>query len=284
MFSIIIPTFNNLEYLKLCLKSLKKNSKYNHEIILHVNEGTDGTIDFIKENNIEHTYTKENVGLCTATNLAASKAKSDFILYSHDDMYFCPDWDTTLNDEITNLNTNAYYLSGTMIERSSGHIQIDCGNDCDDFDEEKLLREYKKDKFFDHQGSHWAPHLIHKDYWNKIGGFSEEFNPGIGSDPDLNMKLWNCGVRIFKGLSKFRVYHFGSIVLRKKKNFLRNKGAETFLLKWGITPTFFVRFYLNGGSFKDGVIKCNKYEDPLNEPKRDLSFSILLSIYINLLY
>ena len=130
-----------------------------------------------------------------------------------------------------------------MIEKSSGHIQLDCGNDFKDFDEEKLLREHKKIKFFDHQGSHWAPHLIHKSYWDKIGGFSEEFNPGIGSDPDLNMKLWKSGVRIFKGISKFRVYHFGSIVLRKKKNFIKNKGSKTFLLKWGMTPTFFVKFY-----------------------------------------
>ena len=48
MFSIIIPTYNNLEYLKLCLKSIKKNSKFNHEIIIHVNEGTDGTLDYLK--------------------------------------------------------------------------------------------------------------------------------------------------------------------------------------------------------------------------------------------
>ena len=34
-------------------------------------------------------------------------------------------------------------------------------------------------------------HLIHRDLWNKVGGFSEEFYPGTGSDPDLNMKLWN---------------------------------------------------------------------------------------------
>ena len=31
-----------------------------------------------------------------------------------------------------------------------------------------------------------------------MGGFSEEFFPGTGSDPDLNIKLWNAGVRIFK--------------------------------------------------------------------------------------
>ncbi len=278
MFSIIVPTFNNIEYLKILLNSLKKNSKFNNEIILHVNEGSDGTIEYVKENNIKHTYTENNVGLCTATNLAASKATTNYILYTHDDMYFCPDWDEILNNEIKNLNTDAYYISGTMIEKSSGHIQLDCGSDYNDFDEEKFLREYNKNKFFDHQGSHWAPHLIHKNLWNKIGGFSEEFNPGIGSDPDLNMKLWKSGVRIYKGLSKFRVYHFGSIVLRKKKNFKRNKGAKTFLLKWGITPTFFVRFYLRGGRFENGIIKCNKYEGELKEPIKNISFSIRLML------
>ena len=41
MFSIIIPTYNNLEYLKLCLASIKKNSQYKHEIIIHINDGSD---------------------------------------------------------------------------------------------------------------------------------------------------------------------------------------------------------------------------------------------------
>ena len=51
MFSIIIPTFNNIEYLKKCIESIKKNSFYNtHEIIPHVNEGSDGTLDFLKNN------------------------------------------------------------------------------------------------------------------------------------------------------------------------------------------------------------------------------------------
>ena len=49
MFSIIIPTLNNLKYLKLCIESLKKNSKFNHEIIPHVNIGSDGTVEFLKK-------------------------------------------------------------------------------------------------------------------------------------------------------------------------------------------------------------------------------------------
>ena len=265
MFSIIIPTFNNLNYLSLCLDSIHKNSKYTHEIILHVNEGKDGTIDFARSNKIIHTYSANNIGLCSGVNLAAEKATKDYILYSHDDMYFCPDWDHVLNDEIKNINTTAFYFSGTMIEKNSGHIQLDCGDDYFNFDEKKLLENYNKTAFFNHQGSHWAPHLIHRYYWNKIGGLSEEFNPGIGSDPDLNFKLWKNNVRIFKGLEKFRVYHFGSISLRKKNNLVRNKGAKSFLRKWGITVDFFKKYYLRTGT---------KYTGPLNEPAKNFSYFV----------
>ena len=60
MFSIIIPTLNNLEYLKLCIKSLKKNSSFNHQIIAHVNVGNDGTIKLLKDRGIDFTYTNYN--------------------------------------------------------------------------------------------------------------------------------------------------------------------------------------------------------------------------------
>ena len=53
MFSIIIPTFNNIDYLKICLNSIKKNSSFDHEIIIHINEGVDGTLEFVKNNNIK---------------------------------------------------------------------------------------------------------------------------------------------------------------------------------------------------------------------------------------
>ncbi len=43
MFLIIIPTFNNLPYLKICILSIKKNSKFEHEIITHINDGSDGS-------------------------------------------------------------------------------------------------------------------------------------------------------------------------------------------------------------------------------------------------
>ena len=69
MFSIIIPTFNNLGYLKKCIESIKKNSTYNtHEIIPHVNDGSDGTLNFLKENSFTYTHTVHNSGICTGMN------------------------------------------------------------------------------------------------------------------------------------------------------------------------------------------------------------------------
>jgi len=267
MFSILIPTFNNVKYLELCINSIKKNSKYDHQIIVHVNIGDDGTIEYLNKNNIEYTHTKYNSGICEGINKASVLAKFDYFLYAHDDFYFCPLWDEILKNEIDIIGHNNFYLSGTMMH--NGQIPFDCGDNINDFDEKKFLENYKDLDYYDFQGSTWAPTLVHRDIWKKVGGFSEEFFPGTGSDPDFNMKLWNIGVRIFKGINNFKVYHFGSIVLRKKINKIKknsrygSKGAKIFLLKWGITIKFFKKFYLHSGTI---------YNEPLHQPKIDINY------------
>ena len=271
MFSIIIPTLNNINYLKLCIKSIRNNSNFNHEIIVHVNQGTDGTAEFLECEKIKYTYTKYNAGICKGVNLAAKLSSTNYILYAHDDFYFCPEWDNILIDELKNIKNNLFYFSGTMIQ--NGQVELDCGNSLENFNEKKLLNEYKNIKFHDFQGSTWAPHLIHKDLWNKVGGFSEEFYPGTGSDPDLNMKLWNENVRIFKGLSDCKVYHFGSTVTRKYKNNPNittesgSVGSKLFLLKWGISIKFFKEFYLRSDTI---------YNQMLTEP--NINLKMILSL------
>ena len=267
MFSIVIPTLNNINYLKLCINSIKNNSNFNHELIIHVNQGTDGTIEFLKKEKIKYSYTKYNAGICEGVNLASKLSTTNYILYAHDDFYFCPGWDDALVNELKNLKNNLFYFSGTMIH--NGQVEFDCGNSLEDFNEIKLLNEYKNIKFNDFQGSTWAPHLIHKDLWNKIGGFSEEYFPGTGSDPDLNMKLWKEGVRIFKGLQSCKVYHFGSIVTRQRERKFNtitesgSKGSKIFLLKWGISIKFFKKYFLKSDTI---------YLEPLKEPVKNFNF------------
>ena len=267
MFSILIPSFNNLKYLKLCLHSLKINSKFDHQIIIHVNEGKDGTLEYLKDLNIDYSYTKYNSGICEGINKASKLSKFDYFLYAHDDFYFCPNWDQILLEEVGKIGHNNFYLSGTMM--NNGHIPFDCGDQIENFNEKKFLSEYKNFNHYDFNGSTWAPTLIHKEIWNKVGGFSEEYFPGTGSDPDFNMKLWNLGVRVFKGLNSCKVYHFGSVVLRKKINDNKkdnkygSNGAKIFLLKWGITIKFFKKFYLKSDT---------KYIKPLSQPKINIFY------------
>ena len=269
--SIIIPTFNNLDYLKFFLRSLKINSKFDHEIILHINDGSDGTLKYALDNNIKHTFSESNIGLCSSMNKAYSLTTTDHILYAHDDMYFCKNWDIFLTDEIKKQNDNQYYLSGTNVSTRHGLINYDCGSTYLDFDEKKFHNFCLQDQTPDLQSSHWAPHLIHKELWDKIGGFSEEFNPGDGSDPDFCMKLWKQNVRIFKGVSKFKVYHFSSVTTRKRHIKLNN-GTKTFLLKYGFNPRFFRKYYLRGDGNK-------KFIGKLSFPSK--SFLMFFDLLIN---
>jgi glycosyltransferase involved in cell wall biosynthesis len=271
IFSIIIPTFKNFEYLKYTIDSIKKNSFKEHEIIIHVNGHDENTENYLKQNNLKYSSSKNNLGLCSGVNVASKLSTNDYILYSHDDMYFLPKWDFFLIEEVKKINHNKFYLSMTQISHTKAvkgnlqHIHFDCGSSLENFDPNKLLKNYDKFNFRDLQGSHWAPHLVHRSIWDKIGGFSEEFNPGFASDPDFNMKLWLEGVRIFKGISKSRVYHFGSITTRKNEKIVKNDGKNTFLLKWKLTVEFFVKHYLRRGGQFDG---------PLKEPNKNINYFI----------
>ena len=55
-FSIILPSWNNLKYLMLCLDSIKKNSKYEHDINVHLNVGSDGSVEYLEKNGIKFIF------------------------------------------------------------------------------------------------------------------------------------------------------------------------------------------------------------------------------------
>ena len=291
MFSILIPSYNNLEYLKICIDSLNKNSKYAHQIIVHINEGSDNSLQYIKESGLDYTFSNENIGMPKALNLASKKAKFNYILISHDDFYYCPGWDTVFAEEINNISHNNFYLSGTMV--GEGQVKFDAGNNIENFDEKKLLNNLENIKTFNFQGTTKCPGLVHKDLWNKVGGWSEEFSPTGGDDTDFAMKLWKENVRIFKGLGKCSAYHFGSVTTRKKDKslftYLGSRGNKIFLKKWGFSINFFEKYYLNSGLDGKKQLIFNEYKGALSEPKRNLKFYIEISksklqlLYLNFL-
>jgi len=248
MFSILIPTWNNLALLQLCVRSIRQNSVNNHQIIIHVNDGSDGTLDWVRAQQLDHTHSPQNVGICLAVNESAMLAKRDYILYLNDDMYCCPGWDAALVEKLKGLDTDLFMLSGTMIEPvDSGNpcvIVHDYGRDPADFAEGRLLADLPKFSKPDWYGATWPPTLVHAKWWFKVGGYSSEFSPGMSSDNDFSMKLWHAGCRIFIGVGDSLVYHFQCKSTGKVK---KNDGGKQFLHKWGIRQSVFDRYYLRRG-------------------------------------
>lgn len=233
-FSIIIPSWNNLPFLQLCVDSIRRHSAEAHQIIVHVNQGTDGTLEWVRQQGLDYTYSEHNIGVCLACNLMRTKVKTDYILYLNDDMYVLPGWDTALAAEVASLPDNLFFLSSTMIHpRKPENIGIvaDYGDSLATFQEERLLKEYATLPCVDWRGATWPPNLLHRDIWDLVGGYSIEFSPGMGSDPDLTAKLWMAGVRHFKGLADSRVYHFET---KSTDRIVQNDARMQFMLKWGI--------------------------------------------------
>lgn len=248
-FSILIPSWNNLEFLKICIGSIRKNSFFKHQVIVHVNEGVDGTLGWIRENNLDYSYSPVNEGVCWAMNACRALVGADYIVFLNDDMYMLPGWDQELWNEIEQLPDKYFYLSSTTIEPvKSPHPGIlspyDFGKSPSTFMEEKLLRDFKLIRGADWSGATWPPCIVHRDIWDLVGGYSVEYFPGLYSDPDFSMKLYLAGVRFFKGVDSSRVYHFGS---RSTSRITMNNGSRQFLNKWGITSASFTRHFLRRG-------------------------------------
>jgi len=267
MFSILIPTWNNLPYLKCCIESILKNSTFTHQIIVHVNEGNDGTIDYLNSQNIEFTHSSQNIGICTALNLSSQKATANYICYFNDDMYALPGWDYYLVNEIETLGHDDFFISSTMIEPKVGNNKnmlqgFDFG-DLNNFKEKELIQSFQNLEMNDWCGASWPPNVVSKKYWDLVGGYSEEFSPGMYSDPDFSMKMWKAGVRVFKGVGKSRVYHFMS---KSTGKVVKNDGRKQFINKWKITPSYFYKCFLKMGE---------PYKQTLSEPPKAFKYWLM---------
>ena len=233
---------------------------------------------------LDYTLSTENIGMPKALNRASTKAKFDYIVISHDDFYFCPEWDFVFKNEIDQLNHNFFYLSGIMVnykkkvdlDNNSIPPVFDAGDSPKNFNENKLLNNLEKIKTFDFQGSTKCPGLVHKEIWQRVGGWSEEFSPTGGDDSDFAMKLWNINVRIFKGLGNCPTYHFGSVTTRKKNKtlftYLGSRGNKIFLKKWKISINFFEKYYLRSGIDNNKKFIFRKYNGPIGEPIKSLNY------------
>ena len=136
--SIIIPHHAGFDILNNCLKSIKKSTFDNYEIIIVDNNSTDKSITKIKTEftDIKIIELNNNLGYAGGCNEGALNSKGEYLLFLNNDTVHDPGWieplmNIMINDQtissvqpkILNINNNNYfdYAGG-----SGGFIDILC--------------------------------------------------------------------------------------------------------------------------------------------------------------
>lgn len=91
--SIILSSYNNLPALKLSIETLKIQTEKDFEIIIADDGSTDGTIEWLQQENIKH-FTRPNEGyrLAYIWNRGADLACGDRYIFGNSDLVWDPDF------------------------------------------------------------------------------------------------------------------------------------------------------------------------------------------------
>jgi len=125
--TISIVTYNSLDFLKDCLKSIFKNppsSKY--RVVVVDNASEDGTAEFLKKNYPEVSLIKnsENIGFAAANNKAIKESYSEYIVLLNSD---CEVYEKSLDKMVEFMEENPEVgIAGPKIINSDGSIQLSC--------------------------------------------------------------------------------------------------------------------------------------------------------------
>lgn len=251
-FSIVIPTWRNLEYLELAYRGIRRNSNADHEIIVFFNEFDAACARWLEGKQVLHDRAESNLGVCPAVNRGAALATTNYVCYMNDDMYPLPGWDSALAAYLG--IAERLWLSGTAVEAGQAAACYIGGCDYGDapatFEEERLLREFCRLKRPYNLVSTWTPTLLSKSDWDAVGGFDEAYFPGNGSDPDLAMKMHQNGCRHFIGVGTSLVYHFSRATTARFDGAPAMDPKRYFQQKWDMSW----KHFLNRVIRRDSVI------------------------------
>jgi len=93
MISIITAVHNQLEFNKLFLHSLRKNSCLPYELIIVDNHSTDGSAEFFEQEGCTVIRNPENHCYPESQNMGMKLAKYDYFAFLNNDVFVGPEWD-----------------------------------------------------------------------------------------------------------------------------------------------------------------------------------------------
>jgi len=263
-----ISTYNNLPYLKIAVESVRKNSFFkNAPFIIHAENCTDGTNDWLHENKDVYNLTlliePDNSvirGIGGGMNICAEHVTTEYIMFLHSDFFVSNNWDLeclkifdkypdipmwVFSHRIQPNIFNEHSRPGTLIVPNNYF-----GAYYNDFDSELFLdyaSEFSRLNNFEIELGEGVSGLIRKKDWDFIGGNDPIFSPTSWEDKDLFLRMVIQGYK-FVVTSKSVVWHFGArgshrLEENSGKSSQRqieseNKNIHNWLTKWKKMPVF----------------------------------------------
>jgi len=239
--SVVVLTWNGLEYTKPCLASVLANTDTNRtEIVVVDNGSTDGTVEYLKQvPGIATVFNNANLGFVKGNNAALRliAPDRDVILLNNDTEIHDPDWIEKL--QRTAYSSERIGVVGCRIKRLDGEDFQHAGTYIPDRtywgqqfgSGEQDINQYPYDR--DVEGVVFACVYIRREVMDAIGFLDEDYF-SYYEDSDYCLKARQAG---------FRVVNCGSLTIRHREHgstsankvshsemFL--KSQETFLGKW----------------------------------------------------
>jgi len=234
--SILMVTFNKVEYTFQCLESIKAHADIPYEVVIVDNASTDETGLLLSHvRNAKMIKNIINVGFLKACNQAASKAMGKYILFLNNDTQITPGMLANLVKAIKD-DENIGAVCGRLIF-PDGRLQeagsiiwrdgscLGYGRGDDPF---KPKYSYVKEVYY---GS-GACLLTRRELFLKAGMFDETFSSAYYEDTDYCMWLRDKGYKVvYQPLGTIIHYEFGSSSNLDAID-LQIRNREKFLKKW----------------------------------------------------
>jgi len=275
MITFCISTYNNLNYLKLAVESVRQNSYFKDApFIIHAENCTDGTDEWLEENhktyNLDH-YTDKNdipLGIGGGMNFCADRVKTEYIMFLHSDFYVTKNWDKSLLNVFNKYPEEKMWVCSHRVEpdmfgspQRPGTVIVPkdvFGAYYNDFNPtyfETWAQEFTESNDFEIPKGEGVSGLIRKKDWDEIGGNDPLFAPASWEDMDLFLRMLQNNFK-FILTSKSVIWHFGA---RGSHRLEENNGQSSdrqrkseqinqqkWLGKWKSFPTFNEYGMING--------------------------------------
>ncbi|WP_136607124.1 glycosyltransferase [Paenibacillus dokdonensis] len=240
--SIIILTYNKLEYTQACIESIRKYTpRGTYQLIVVDNLSTDGTRDWLAEQtDILTIFNEENVGFPKGCNQGMELSTGDSILLLNNDVVVTENWLKLMNDclyssdeigAVGPVTNSAYGDQEIAVSYSTLDEMWDFANTYNLTAEPDWERRLKLIGFC---------MLIKKEAVDQVGLLDEAFTPGMCEDSDYSFRLLKSGFELILCRNVF-IHHFGSTSfgeMPEQRQRLWNRNREKFEEKWGFHTSY----------------------------------------------